>query len=171
MSAGDSSTIVEHRAMVCPDLDDLAEVASAEGYSFVRRAIAEWRSGGNRFDRPGEAFFLALDAGGIVGMCGVNIDPFDDDPTLGRLRHLYVEPTRRRRGIGRQLVRTCIAASEVRFRRLRLRTFDPAASAFHASMGFVPVPEEHATHAMDLPRMASSAERESVDPRPVRTED
>lgn len=133
-----------------PVLARLEEQARDEGYSFVDRAIEEWASGANRFDRPGEGIFLAKFDAAVVGMCGLNRDPYLTDPSVGRLRHLYVSPDVRRKGVGRSLVRACIDLAGRHFDRVRLRTLDPGAAAFYEMMGFKPVDEPDATHSIDL---------------------
>jgi len=79
---------------------------------------------------------------GIVGVCGLNRDPYVDDPSIGRVRHLYVSPSHRRQGIGRALVRTVMDAASDRFRMLRLRT-TPVAGSFYGALGFQSVSSGH----------------------------
>ena len=67
----------------------LAE-SEQQGFRFVRRLVEEWESGANRFDRPGEALFVARVGNDVVGVCGLHVDPYADDPKIGRVRHLYV---------------------------------------------------------------------------------
>ena len=133
-----------------PPLEALAGASSAEGHHFVSRALDEWTAGENRFDRPGEGLLLAVVGGIVVGMAGVNIDPYLDDPTVGRLRHLYVVSTHRRQGVGSALVDRCLALARRSFTVLRLRTNDGHAAAFYAALGFETTSETDATHVMML---------------------
>ena len=133
-----------------PDLATLLGASLEEGHGLVRRTLDEWVDGTNRFDRPGEVFFVSLVGESSVGMCGLNVDPFVNDPGLGRVRHLYVLPGFRRGGIGTTLVNACIRHAHGHFDRLRLRTFEPVAAAFYESIGFAPVDEPAATHALTL---------------------
>jgi GNAT superfamily N-acetyltransferase len=134
-----------------PPVRSLAASASVEGYGFVDRTLMEWKAGDNRFDRPGEVFYLATTGGHVVGMCGLNIDPYpDSEGEVGRLRHLYVAPEHRRTGIGRSLVDACLAVGLQRFGRVRLRTFDQNAADFYTAIGFVRVEEPQATHSISL---------------------
>lgn len=136
-----------HNNANCPDIEHLCTFASTEGHGFVERTRQEWLAGANRFRRRGECFFVASTPNGVIGMCGLNIDPYVDDPGVGRLRHLYVLPEHRRAGVGLALVNACRDVAAESFDRVRLRTHDPAASAFYCSIGFSIVDEPDATHS------------------------
>ncbi len=121
------------------------------GHRFVRRLVEEWTAKVNRFDQPGEALFAAWAGGRLVGVCGLNADPYTAEPGVGRVRHLYVLAALRRFGIGRRLVEAVLAAARGRFAALRLRTDNPEAAAFYERLGFqrrVGVPD--CTHAREL---------------------
>jgi GNAT superfamily N-acetyltransferase len=125
--------------------------SEATGLRFVRRLAAEWSSGANRFDRPGEALLVARLADQIIGVCGLNVDPYATAPTIGRVRHLYVLRGHRRLGVGGRLVAEIIAAARRGFEVLRLRTTNPAAAALYERLGFRrrdDVPD--CTHVLDL---------------------
>ena len=113
-------------------------VADSEqaGLRFVRRLAEEWASGRNRFDRSGEALFGAVVDGRMVGVCGLNVDPYAAAPGVGRVRHLYVLSACRRLGTGERLVAEVIAAARGRFGTLRLRTENEAAARLYERMGF-----------------------------------
>ncbi|PYM80776.1 MAG: GNAT family N-acetyltransferase, partial [Candidatus Rokuibacteriota bacterium] len=49
----------------------LVAESEAQGLRFVRRLAEEWASGANRFDRPGEALFVARDDRRVVGVGGL----------------------------------------------------------------------------------------------------
>ncbi|MBI2205996.1 MAG: GNAT family N-acetyltransferase [Candidatus Rokubacteria bacterium] len=117
-------------------LGALIAESEAHGLRFVRRLADEWTSGANRFDRPGEALFAARITGDVVGVCGLNVDPYAADPNVGRVRHLYVLLAHRRCGIGRQLVAEVIDAARGRFQTLRLSTVNSAAAELYERMGF-----------------------------------
>lgn len=127
----------------------LAESEQA-GSRMVRRLVEEWASGANRFDRPGEALFAARIDGRLVGVCGLNVDPYSAEPRLGRVRHLYVLSAYRRRGVGRQLVAEVIAAARGRFDHLRLSTGNPEAARFYERLGFRSAEVAHCTHVLDV---------------------
>jgi GNAT superfamily N-acetyltransferase len=125
----------------CADLphDALAAlVAESEraGWRFVRRLADEWAAAVNRFDRPGEALFVARAGARLVGVCGLNVDPYAADAGVGRVRHLYVLAEFRRVGVGRRLVEAVVAAAQGRFALLRLRTDSAEAATFYERLGF-----------------------------------
>jgi GNAT superfamily N-acetyltransferase len=132
-------------------LNDLEREASASGFRGLFRLRNEWKSGGNRFDQPGEAIFVATLEGRIVGVCGLNRDPYLPDRRVGRIRHLYVASDRRRQGIGSRLLSAVMAKARGSFARLRVRTDSPDADAFYRAFGFTPITAEPAcTHQVIL---------------------
>ena len=48
----------------------------ARGLRLRRRLVNNRENGDNRFGRPGKALFAAFAGGRIVGVCGLNIDPY-----------------------------------------------------------------------------------------------
>ena len=128
-------------------------VAESErlGLRLVRRLADEWATGANRFDRPGEILFGAFIDGRLVGVCGLNIDPYAGDERVGRLRHLYVLSAFRRMGVGRQLVERVMKAAHGRFDAVRLRTNDAAAARLYETLGFRrDVGRDDCTHVANL---------------------
>jgi len=115
---------------------DLLADAEATGSRIVRRLVDEWADHTNRFDRPGEALFGAWAGGRLVGVCGLNIDPYAGDDRIGRVRRLYVLTGSRRLGIGRLLVSRVIERAGDRFDSLRLRTNNEHAARLYLGMGF-----------------------------------
>ncbi len=115
----------------------LAE-SEASGYGFLRRVAHEWESGVNRFSRPGEALLVAEMSGRWVGICGLSIDPYLDDPRVGRVRNVYVLADCRGIGIGRRLVEEAVARAIGIFEILRLRREEAAPARLYESLGFRP---------------------------------
>jgi len=136
------------------DLYALQAESVAEGYRFVVRLCDEWLSGVNRFGALGEGLFVAQGSTGILGVCGLNRDPYVDDPSIGRVRHLYVRPAWRRQGIGRDLVGAIMDAASLHFRVLRVRT-TPAAESFYRALGFqCAISGKDPTYVLELDRVA-----------------
>ena len=132
---------------------DLLADSEAAGSRIVRRLIDDWADRTNRFDRPGEALFGAWAGGRLVGVCGLNVDPYAGDDRVGRVRHLYVLTPSRRLGVGRQLMTEIIDSAGRRFDTLRLRTNNAEAARLYVAMGFRPSAEsDRFTHVLDLAR-------------------
>lgn len=142
--------LVERVATLGPDLDPLVADAEAEGHLFLRRLRDAWASRENRFDRPGEILLAARIDKKLVGIGGLNIDPFARAQGIGRLRHLYVASDARKRGVGSGLAREILAAARSRFAIVRLRTDSPEAAAFYTRLGFQPTDEPDATHLIRI---------------------
>jgi GNAT superfamily N-acetyltransferase len=149
--------VVERLTDLSPGiLSALVADSERDGWRFVRRLADEWASGVNRFDRPGERLFAAQSGGAVLGVGGLNVDPYAADPTVGRVRRLYVLRAHRGRGVGRELVHAIIRAAAGRFRRLRLRTESPDAARFYERLGFRPaVGASDCTHTLDLGKGAT----------------
>jgi GNAT superfamily N-acetyltransferase len=133
-------------------LEALERAARAEGFDFLDRGRREWDDGTNRYALPGEALFAAFLGPRLVGIAGLNADPYlasdPRQPATGRLRHLYVLPEARRAGIGRALVAAVWNAAAPTFARVRLRTTNPVADRFYVALGFARTgAERDATHA------------------------
>jgi ribosomal protein S18 acetylase RimI-like enzyme len=148
--------VVERVTLRDPDGVLSALVADGEqsGVRFVRRLVDDWASHANRFDRPGEALYAATLDGQLVGVCGLNVDPYTDEPGVGRVRHLYVLRAHRRLGIGQRLVEAVVDAARGRFERLRLSTQNPAAAGLYERLGFrATAGVAHCTHLLPLGRI------------------
>ena len=133
-------------------MQPLLLASEAEGHTFVQRLVDGYADGRNRFDRPGERLFGAYGLGQLVGVGGLNRDPYLlEETAVGRVRHLYVLPQWRRQGVGQQLMAAIIAQGRLHFQRLTLRTFNPDAAAFYVALGFQPAPNAtDATHQLLL---------------------
>jgi GNAT superfamily N-acetyltransferase len=130
-------------------MEPLRTESLQEGYKFMERLCGDWVSGANRFDNSGEALFLAVADSQVVGVCGLNRDPYAHDPRIGRIRRLYVLTAYRRHGVGRALVDAVVAHARGHFDLLRVRT--EAADKFYTAHGFQrEVSGAEATHILAL---------------------
>ena len=131
-----TAAITERVADLPAGLDALMAEAEKAGHGFVRRLVEDWAAGRNRFDQPGEALFATRAGGQLVGVCGLNVDPYTPAPRVGRVRHLYVATAHRRHGVGQQLVERIVEAARGPFDTLRLRTGNAAAARLYEKLGF-----------------------------------
>lgn len=141
---------IEQAAALNAELDPLVAEADADGHLFMRRLRDEWVSGSNRFDRSGEKLMTARVGDRLVGVGGLNRDPYAQAPGIGRLRHLYVARDARCRGVGALLVRAILAGADAHFTLIRLRTDSVEAAAFYARLGFQGTNDANATHVMRI---------------------
>ncbi|ABB10864.1 GCN5-related N-acetyltransferase [Burkholderia lata] len=141
---------IQQLATLPPQLLDFEREAVDQGFNFVGRLIREWQDGSNRFDKPGECLLAVTDNGTLLGVGGLNVDPYVPDGLTGRLRRLYVANAFRRRGIGEALVAALLQRAEQQFHQVRLSTDTESAAAFYSRLGFRAVEDETATHVKML---------------------
>jgi N-acetylglutamate synthase-like GNAT family acetyltransferase len=129
--------IVRPTGKLPDDLDrELAPAAAKEGFKPINVLRRDWDSGRNRFNKTGEAFYTARIDGRLIGVCGLNQDPYAANALMGRLRRLYVLPRCRRMGVGRSLVGYALAGARNHFPIVRLRTLDEESARFFEAIGF-----------------------------------
>jgi GNAT superfamily N-acetyltransferase len=103
-------------------LASLNDEAVRDGFLFVERLMKDWLSGLNRFSQPGERLVGATRDGKLLGVCGLNRDPYVIESRIGRLRHLYVKRSERNQGLGSALVEYLLRDEGAAFAMVRLRT-------------------------------------------------
>jgi hypothetical protein len=71
-------------AATTPDAGGVAlRTESLEQHFNMRRLAENWQSGKNRFNAPGETLLGAFVNHQLVGVCGINSDPFSPQPRAG----------------------------------------------------------------------------------------
>lgn len=133
-----------------PDIVRLLDPAKNEGHNLVARLVEEWSDGSNRFDRPGEVLAEVRCGGELCAVGGLNVDPYLDDATVGRIRHVFVHPSWRRTGVGRTLIEFLVARAKDNFKRVRLRSARVPGPDFYDALGFIATNESDATHELVL---------------------
>ncbi|MDX8438801.1 GNAT family N-acetyltransferase [Mesorhizobium australafricanum] len=128
----------------------LMDESRKEGYWMLVRLHDGWKSGRNKFSKRPEILFGARHGKQLVGVGGLNVDPYFEGGDFGRVRHLYVSAAHRRHGVGRVLVEAIVERARAHFSALNTRA--PAESfAFYEKLGFHRVSgEEFVTHRMML---------------------
>jgi len=134
-----------------PGFAALKEESLAQQLNMLRRLEANWLSGDNRFDRQGEKLLGAFSDGELIGIGGLNQEPYTPQPRLGRIRHLYVAQQWRRKQVGMVLLNALMDEAQQHFD--LLNTFAPAtAFDFYQRAGFNRVYEiDKVTHCRYLP--------------------
>lgn len=129
----------------------LVEESISQGFRFLERLVREYQSGFNRFDQLGEVLLTASIQATIIGIGGLNRDPYSSTPAAGRVRHLYVQADWRRRGVGRSLMTCLICHARPHYQQLTLRTDSPTADRFYQTLGFQPcLHSQQSTHILHL---------------------
>lgn len=138
------------------DIQPLLLESRTQNHNFVDRLVDEYMNGNNRFGLLGEALYAAFAVDQMVGVGGLNRDPYLKDAeagsaSIGRIRHLYVLSDWRGRGVGRGLMREIVNEALRSFSMLTLRTFNPDAARFYVAVGFEAVSDvESVTHRLSL---------------------
>jgi GNAT superfamily N-acetyltransferase len=133
-----------------PNIAQLRDEATNEGFRFMEKLVNEWDSQVNRFDKPGELFVGAFQNNRLVAVGGLNIDPYLNDITVARVRHLYVLRSVRRMGVASGLVRSLIDKAQISFKAVRLFTDTKEAAEFYETLGFARSTALTAAHIMRL---------------------
>jgi GNAT superfamily N-acetyltransferase len=128
-----------------PGFEPLRAEAQAEGSRHLDRLAVDWAAGAVRFDRDGEALFVAYANGVLAGIGGLTIDP--GLPDALRMRRFYVGSAFRRSGIGRRLA-TALLDQAVRTGRPVTVNAAAGSEPFWESLGFVPQLSDGHTHVL-----------------------
>ncbi len=115
------------------------------------RLVSDWASGANTFNHQGECLLGAFADGRLVGVGGLNIDPYLSLNDVGRVRHVYVLEGWRDKGLGRALVDRLLSEARGVFNEVRLRTETGGAANFYIRCGFSAAHDATASHAVKLP--------------------
>lgn len=101
----------------------------------IQRMKDDWESGRNRFSKSGEAIWEVRRDGKLIGVGGLNQDPYSKLSSIGRVRRMYVSKDKRRTGAGRVLVEHALKHAVSHFRSVRVRS-TPEAELFYDALGF-----------------------------------
>lgn len=143
--------ITRSESLVLSEIDMLVEESDHEGFRHLKRLVNEYQAGINRFDKQGEALFVAYAHNRIVGICGLTQDPYSQEGTIGRVRRLYVSKDFRGSGIGSLLMDEIMKEAKLHYRTLVLKTDNPIADKFYCSLGFeLKTNDLYITHYLQL---------------------
>jgi N-acetylglutamate synthase-like GNAT family acetyltransferase len=146
----DAVEIIETSFLDLVRIQELLFQSLSEGYNHINRFAMEYSNGTNGFNKPGESLFIAFIEDHIIGICGLNIDPYLDG-NVGRVRRLYVLPNYRMKGIGRRLIEEVIHKARESFKTLVLKTDSDNAKSFYNSLGFKEIKDDPSiTHLLKL---------------------
>jgi GNAT superfamily N-acetyltransferase len=132
------------------EITDLVNESLTEGHRHISRLLEDYKSGRNKFSEEGEALFAAYLKDRIIGICGLNKDPYLNDKSIGRVRRLYVLKAYRKHGVGRRLMDTVIQEARRHYTVIVLNTDNPVADNFYRSLGF----SDHLTYGNSTHHLA-----------------
>lgn len=116
--------------------EELMRESVEEGFRFLERLKDEWEKGINSFRKEGEALYRIKEGKELVGIGGINNDPYDERPRSGRLRRFYIKKSRRGQKLGKKLLLFMLEKHKRDFDRFALYTDTQAAAAFYEKHGF-----------------------------------
>ncbi|TDL77837.1 GNAT family N-acetyltransferase [Peribacillus frigoritolerans] len=132
---------------------NLLDESKREGFRFLERLAADYQSGDNTFNKPGEMLLGAFHNETLIGIGGINQDPYSQNEKAGRIRRFYVSKEHRRQGVGELILRALLEEAEDFFDVAVLRTDTQEASLFYKQAGFIEKNRfENSTHYLDLKR-------------------
>ena len=118
------------------NMSSLVDESTKAGLTSVSKLIAEYESGINRFNFRGEFFVGVFCCNDLVGVGGLNIEPYEPESAAGRLRRFYVLEKWRRRGVGSALLKAIESHASHYFPTIQLYTPSAAAAAFYEASGY-----------------------------------
>ncbi len=128
------------------NLQPLADEALADGDKFIQKTIDEWKGGANTFSKNGEKFWALVIGDEYIACGGLNQDPYTEDKTVGRVRHVYVLKKYRGQGYSKVILNLIMEQAKKYFHSLRLSTYNPVAASLYQSLGFEKVDEYKANY-------------------------
>lgn len=136
------------------EIAPIIEASEQEGFKFLTRLKNDWISGKNRFDKTNERLYQIKQETQIIAIGGINNNPYKEDGKIGRIRHVYVLPEYKRKGIGRQLILHLLDTFADKYEKITLRTDTEAAATFYESIGFKNVQSKNHTHEYSNTRIS-----------------
>lgn len=118
--------------------------SSQEGFQFIEYMLRNRRQ--ETFQETGEALFVVLSTTGQLIACG-GYTKQPHEASTGRIRHVYVLPEARSKGVGTTLLDKMIREAFLSYDRLVL--FSDVAEDFYRRLGFLPASGQKVTHALD----------------------
>lgn len=132
-------------------LDGLLGSSRDEGYHFVQTLLDDYEAGEVTFSEDEAQLLGAYHNQKLIAIGGIHIDPYLDNPKIGRIRHVYVLPDFRRDGVGRLLVKGLLEHAQGYYSSVTLRTLTAHGDAFYRAIGFQNHPRfDQATHWIDI---------------------
>ncbi|MBG9832287.1 GNAT family N-acetyltransferase [Bacillus wiedmannii] len=117
--------------------DYLVQESKDEGFYFLIKLISEYENKINTFNKNGECLFGIFQGEKLIGIGGLNEDPYTENNKIGRVRRFYISKDYRRVGLGNLLLNRLLSHSEKYFKVVVLHTDTKQGDAFYTVNGFV----------------------------------
>ncbi|TCJ82057.1 UNVERIFIED_ORG: acetyltransferase (GNAT) family protein [Bacillus cereus] len=117
--------------------DYLVQESKEEGFNFLVKLISEYENKINIFYKTGECLYGIFQGEKLIGIGGINEDPYTENKKIGRLRRFYISKDYRRIGLGNLLLNRVLFHAEKYFKVVVLHTDTKQGNAFYTANGFV----------------------------------
>ncbi|WP_166704796.1 GNAT family N-acetyltransferase [Bacillus albus] len=135
--------------------DYLVQESKEEGFNFLKRLISEYENKINTFNKTGECLFGVFQGEKLIGIGGLNEDPYTENNKIGRVRKFYIAKEYRRKGLGRLLLARILSDAKTHFNIVVLHTDTEQGDEFYTSSGFVKgIKFVGASHYLNLSKRA-----------------
>ncbi|PGZ52908.1 GNAT family N-acetyltransferase [Bacillus anthracis] len=115
----------------------LVQESKEEGFNFLKKLINEYENKLNTFNKTGECLYGIFQGEKLIGIGGLNEDPYTENNKIGRLRRFYISKDYRRIGLGKVLLNQLLSYAEKNFKVVVLHTDTKQGDAFYTANGFV----------------------------------
>lgn len=115
----------------------LVQESKEEGFNFLKKLINEYENKLNTFNKTGECLYGIFQGEKLIGIGGLNEDPYTENNKIGRLRRFYITKDYRRIGLGNLLLKRLLYHAEKNFKVVVLHTDTKQGDAFYSANGFV----------------------------------
>lgn len=118
------------------EVNHLVQESKEEGFNFLIKLINEYESKRNTFSNTGECLYGIFRGDTLIGIGGLNQDPYTKDNKIGRLRRLK---DYRRIGLGKLLLKKLLRHAEKYFHVVVLHSDTKQGEEFYSANGFVKI--------------------------------
>ncbi len=115
----------------------LVQESKEEGFNFLIKLISEYENKINTFNKTGECLYGIFQGEKLIGIGGLNEDPYTENNKIGRVRRFYIAKEYRRKGVGRLLLLRILSDAKKYFNIVVLHTDTEQGDKFYTSSGFV----------------------------------
>lgn len=92
--------------------DYLVQESKEEGFNFLIKLKSEYENKINIFNKTGECLYGIFQREKLIGIGGLNKDPYTENNKIGRLRRFYISKDYRRKGLGNLLLNRLLLHAE-----------------------------------------------------------